>query len=129
DVATNGANLKILEKWMRSYKPEELFDANGRLIAELRALAPKGNRRMSANPHANGGVLRKDLKLPDFRRYAVDVPERGAAECENTKPLGAFLRDILQSNPVNFRVFGPDETASNRLQSVYDAQRKHGMAV
>ena len=98
DVRDNPANLKVLEDWMRSYKPEELFDANGRLVPELQALAPKGNRRMSANPHANGGLLRKELKLPDFRNYAVEVPPRGSVEYENTKPLGEFLRDVMKQH-------------------------------
>ena len=92
---------------MRSYKPEELFDASGKLMPELKALAPKGNRRMSANPHANGGLLRKELKLPDFRKYAVEVPTRGTVEYENTKPLGEFLRDVMKNNMTSFRVFGP----------------------
>ncbi len=128
DVRDNPANLKLLEDWMRSYKPEELFDADGRLVPELKALAPKGTRRMSANPHANGGLLRKDLKLPDFRQYAVDVPSRGTSVYENTKPLGEFLRDVMKNNPTSFRVFGPDETASNRLQAVYEASKKTWMA-
>ena len=113
---------------MRGYRPEELFEPNGRLVPELRALAPKGNRRMSANPHANGGLLRKKLKLPDFRDYAVDVASRGSTLHENTKPLGEFLRDIMKANPTTFRVFGPDETASNRLQAVYQASKKTWMA-
>jgi xylulose-5-phosphate/fructose-6-phosphate phosphoketolase len=128
DVRGNPANLKLLEKWMRGYGPEELFDADGRLIPDLRALAPAGSRRMSANPHANGGLLRRELKLPDVRRYAVDVGSRGSVEYENTKPLGEFLRDVLRDNPTNFRVFGPDETASNRLQAVYGASKKTWMA-
>src|SRR5262245_20104410 len=128
DVRDNSANLKLLENWLRSYKPETLFDQNGRLKPELRALAPKGHRRMSANPHANGGILRKDLKMPDFRKYAVAVPSSGAVEHENTKPLGEFLRDVLKNNPNSFRVFGPDETASNRLQAVYEASKKTWMA-
>ena len=128
DVRNNPTNLKLLSDWMRSYKPEELFDQNGTLLPELKALAPRGNRRMSANPHANGGLLRKNLKLPDFRKYAVDVPARGAAEFENTKPLGEFLRDVMKNNPETFRLFGPDETASNRLQSVYGATKKTWMA-
>ena len=127
DVRHNPANLELLTSWMRSYKPEELFDANGRLIPELKALAPKGSRRMSANPHANGGLLRKDLNLPNFKKYAVDVPARGTIEHENTKPLGEFLRDVLKNNPTTFRVFGPDETASNRLQAVYEATKKTWM--
>jgi xylulose-5-phosphate/fructose-6-phosphate phosphoketolase len=128
DVRHNPANLELLASWMRSYKPEELFDVNGRLIPELKALAPKGNRRMSANPHANGGLLRKDLNVPDFKKYAIDVPTRGTIEHENTKPLGEFLRDVLKNNPTTFRVFGPDETASNRLQAVYEATKKTWMA-
>jgi xylulose-5-phosphate/fructose-6-phosphate phosphoketolase len=128
DVRDNPAHLAVLEEWMRSYRPEELFDASGRLLPELRALAPKGPRRMSANPHANGGVLRKELKIPDFRAYAVPVSSRGTSLHENTKPLGELLRDVMKSNPTNFRVFGPDETASNRLQAIYAASKKTWMA-
>ena len=128
DVRENPEALKLLETWLKSYRPEELFDADGRLIAELRELAPKGARRMSANPHANGGVLRRDLKLPDFRRYAVQVPQGGAVRHENTKPLGEFLRDVMRENMSTFRVFGPDETASNRLQALYEASKKTWMA-
>ncbi|HMA81006.1 MAG TPA: phosphoketolase family protein, partial [Candidatus Binatia bacterium] len=128
DVRDNPANLKLLEDWMRSYKPEELFDASGKLVAELKALAPTGHRRMSANPHANGGLLRKELKLPDFRKYAVEVPARGSVEYENTKPLGEFLRDVMKNNLTSFRVFGPDETASNRLQAIYEVSKKTWMA-
>jgi len=128
DVRENPAGLKLLEDWMRGYKPEELFDANGTLRAELRALAPTGPRRMSASPHANGGLLRKALKLPDVRAYAVDVPTRGAVEHENTRPLGEFLRDVMKHNMTNFRVFGPDETASNRLQAIYAVSKKTWMA-
>jgi xylulose-5-phosphate/fructose-6-phosphate phosphoketolase len=128
DVRTNPSHLKTLEDWMRSYRPEELFDEAGALVPELRALPPKGARRMSANQHANGGVLRKELKLPDFRAYAVNVTGRGATLYENTKPLGEFLRDILRCNPTRFRVFGPDETASNRLQAIYEASKKAWMA-
>jgi xylulose-5-phosphate/fructose-6-phosphate phosphoketolase len=97
-------------------------------VPQLRALAPRGTRRMSANPHANGGVLRKDLRLPDYRQYAVVAPTRGTVNYENTKPLGEFLRDVLKHNPTSFRVFGPDETASNRLQAVYEASKKTWMA-
>ena len=128
DVRNNPGNLKMLEDWMRSYKPEELFDANGQFKAELRATAPMGDRRMSANPHANGGVLRRELKLPDIRQYAVQVGSRGTTQYENTKPLGEFLRDVMKNNPTNFRVFGPDETASNRLQALYGASKKTWMA-
>jgi xylulose-5-phosphate/fructose-6-phosphate phosphoketolase len=128
DVRENPANLKLLENWMRSYKPEELFTPGGTFVPELRALAPRGNRRMSANQHANGGLLRKDLKLPDFRKYAVEVSSRGTAAYENTKPLGEYLRDVLANNPTSFRLLGPDETASNRLQAVYGATKKAWMA-
>ena len=128
DVRSNPASLRLLESWMRSYQPEELFDTNGRLRAELRALAPAGTRRMSASPHANGGLLRKDLKLPDFRDYAVKVPKAGGVLHENTRPLGEFLRDIMRNNMTNFRVFGPDETASNRLQAIYEVSKKTWMA-
>jgi len=128
DVRNNAANLKMLEDWLRSYKPEELFDADGRIKAEIRATAPMGDRRMSANPHTNGGVLRRELKLPDIRQYAVQVGSRGTALYENTKPLGEFLRDVMKNNATNFRVFGPDETASNRLQALYGASKKTWMA-
>jgi xylulose-5-phosphate/fructose-6-phosphate phosphoketolase len=128
DARTNAAHLKVLEDWMRGYRPEELFDEAGGLVPELRALSPKGSRRMSANPHANGGVLRKELQLPDFRAYAVQVATRGATLHENTKPLGEFLRDVMRQNPTSFRVFGPDETASNRLQAIYEASKKVWMA-
>jgi xylulose-5-phosphate/fructose-6-phosphate phosphoketolase len=128
NVRENAEHLKLLETWMRSYRPEELFDADGRLVPDLREMAPSGTRRMSANLHANGGVLRKDLKLPDFRSYAVDVPDAGTVRHENTQPLGEFLRDVMASNKGSFRVFGPDETASNRLQAVYSASKKVWMA-
>lgn len=128
DVTTNPPHLQLLEDWMRSYKPEELFDENGRLIPELKALAPQGTKRMSASPHANGGTLRKDLKLPDFRQYGVSVEHPGKSEVENTKLLGNFLRDVMRNNLHNFRVFGPDETASNRLNPVYDVSKKTWMA-
>ena len=128
DARTNAAHLKVLEDWMRGYRPEELFDEAGGLVPELRALSPKGSRRMSANLHANGGVLRKELQLPDFRAYAVPVATRGATLHENTKPLGEFLRDVMRQNPTSFRVFGPDETASNRLQAIYEASKKVWMA-
>jgi xylulose-5-phosphate/fructose-6-phosphate phosphoketolase len=128
DVASNPAHLKILEAWMRGYKPEELFDGNGRLIPELRELAPKGNRRMSANPHANGGLLRRPLRLPDFRKYAIPVARPGGSEAEPTYILGQFLRDVMRENMTNFRVFGPDETASNRLQAIYEVTKKTWLA-
>ena len=128
DVRNRPERLQQVERWMKGYRPEELFDAQGRLRPELKALAPKGARRMSANPHANGGLLRKDLRLPEFRDYAVKVDRPATAEAENTAPLGAFLRDILRANPASFRVFGPDETASNRLQAVFEASKKAWMA-
>ena len=128
DVQSNPKHLKLLEDWMRSYRHEELFDATGALRPDFKALAPKGARRMSANPHANGGLLRKALSMPDFRDYAVKVPKAGKVLHENTKPFGEFLRDILRNNPTSFRVFGPDETASNRLQAVYEASKKTWIA-
>jgi xylulose-5-phosphate/fructose-6-phosphate phosphoketolase len=128
DVRENPSSLAQLESWLRSYRPEELFDAGGRLVPELKALAPKGERRMSANPHANGGLLRKDLDLPDFRAYAVPVSAHGTSQHENTKPLGEFLRDVMKRNMTNFRVFGPDETASNKLQALYQATKKTWLA-
>jgi len=128
DVRDNPGNLKLLEKWMKSYRPQELFDDSGRLIEELKALAPKGRRRMSANLHANGGRLRRALRMPDFRDYAVPVKKPGTSEVENTRRLGEFLRDILKLNPDNFRVFGPDETTSNKLDAVYQASKKTWLA-
>ena len=127
-ITENPEHLKILEAWMRRYKPEELFDADGKLVPELKELAPKGNRRMSANPHANGGLLRKPLRLPDFRDYAVPVITRGTSEAEATFVLGQFLRDVMRKNMNNFRVFGADETASNRLQAIYEASKKTWLA-
>nr|WP_323747786.1 phosphoketolase family protein [Catenulispora rubra] len=123
NVHTNPAHLKVLEEWMRSYRPEELFDPAGALMPELAALAPSGRRRMGANPHANGGVLLRDLKMPDFRDYTVDPAGHGIKHAESTKILGTFLRDIMtdSSGADNFRVFGPDETASNRLQALFEA--------
>jgi xylulose-5-phosphate/fructose-6-phosphate phosphoketolase len=115
-------HLKILEDWMRSYKAEELFDTNGKFLPELAALAPKGNRRMGANPHANGGLLLKELKMPDFRQYAVKVAQPGGAFDESTRVLGRFLRDVMKLNleSANFRVMGPDETDSNRLSALFE---------
>jgi xylulose-5-phosphate/fructose-6-phosphate phosphoketolase len=123
-------HLKILEQWMRSYKQEELFDKNGRLIPELAALAPKGNRRMGANPHANGGVLLKDLKMPDFRQYAVKVTQPGSGFEESTRVLGRLLRDVMKLNQenANFRIMGPDETDSNRLSAVFEVTDRVSMA-
>jgi xylulose-5-phosphate/fructose-6-phosphate phosphoketolase len=113
--------LTELEAWLRSYRPEELFDEHGALVPELAALPPEGERRMSANPHANGGLILRDLELPDFRDYAVDVPEPARTSSEATRVLGEFLRDVVRRNPETFRVFGPDETASNRLTAVFEA--------
>ena len=124
----NPEHLRLLEEWMRSYKPEELFDENGTLIPELKDMAPVGNRRMSANPITNGGLVRKDLRLPDFRDYAVDVPKPGQVEVSNTKVMSYFLRDVMGKNMTNFRVFGPDETASNRLSAIYEATKKTWLA-
>ena len=118
------AHLKQLEEWLRSYRPEELFDESGRLVAELRALAPEGRRRMGANPHANGGLLRKALSLPDFNTYAVETRQPGRIEVSPTQVLGQFLRDVARSNPQNFRVFSPDENASNRLAAIYEVTKK-----
>jgi xylulose-5-phosphate/fructose-6-phosphate phosphoketolase len=124
DVAKNPAHLKLLEDWMRRYKPEELFDETGKLISELTELAPSGTRRMGANPHANGGILCKDLQMPDFRHYGVELPKSGQIEVENTYPLGVFLRDVMKHNMDNFRVFGPDENTSNKLNAIYEVTKK-----
>ncbi len=122
NLAEKPEHLAQLEQWMRSYRPEELFDANGRLIAELAELAPRGSRRMSANPHANGGSLLQDLRMPDYRGYAVDVPGPGTVSAGATRVCGTFLREVMKLNleQRNFRVFGPDETASNRLTAVFE---------
>jgi xylulose-5-phosphate/fructose-6-phosphate phosphoketolase len=128
DVAENPEHLKILEDWMRRYKPEELFDGNGKLVPELKELAPAGDRRMSANPHANGGLLRKPLLLPDFRRYATPITEPGTSLALPTYILGEYLRDVMRDNMENFRIFGPDETASNRLEAIYAATEKTWLA-
>ncbi len=127
-VQSNPAHLALLEQWLRSYEPERLFDSQGRLIAGLRDLAPKGRRRMSANPVTNGGLVRKALKLPNFREHGVDVPQPGQVEVENTRVLGRFLRDVMRENISNFRVFGPDETASNRLDDLYQVTQKTWLA-
>ena len=122
-IAGNPAHLRVLEDWLRSYRPEELFDAAGRPRPEIAALAPAGERRMGCNPHANGGQVLLDLVLPELRQYAVAVPGPGAVDAESTRPAGALLRDVLRLNaaPANFRVFGPDETNSNRLNAVFEA--------
>jgi xylulose-5-phosphate/fructose-6-phosphate phosphoketolase len=121
EVRSHPALLTELETWLRSYRPEELFDAGGSLKAELATLAPEGDRRMSANPHANGGLLLHDLSLPEFTKYGLDVAKPGTTFGEATKALGAFLRDVIVENPDTFRLFGPDETASNRLGAVFEA--------
>jgi len=126
DAASNQGHLKLLEEWLRSYRPEELFDDQGRLRPELAALAPEGERRMGANPHANGGRLLRDLRLPDFRGYAVEVTDRGVHGSGDTQVLGRFLRDVIELNKEqrNFRLFGPDETLSNRLNPVFQATNR-----
>jgi len=126
DLQSKPEHLKILEAWMKSYRPEELFDKKGKLIPELAELAPKGDRRMGANPHANGGLLLRDLVMPDFRNYAVNVSKPGTQNAEATRVLGGFLRDVMKLNADsnNFRVFGPDETASNRLEALYEVTDK-----
>ncbi|HEX2931437.1 MAG TPA: phosphoketolase family protein, partial [Candidatus Binatia bacterium] len=123
-------HLKILEGWMKNYRPEELFDAKGALIPELQALAPKGNRRMGANPQANGGLLLRDLRMPDFREYAVQVADPGVVTAESTRVMGKFLRDVMKLNMdgKNFRVFGPDETSSNRLDALFEVTGRTWLA-
>jgi len=128
DPATNKKDLTLVEDWLRSYKPEELFDANGTLIPELQELAPSGPRRISANPHANGGLLRKELELPDFRDYAVEVKAPGGTYAQPTDVLAHFLAEVMRRNMSSFRVFGPDETASNRLTAIYAASKKTWLA-
>ncbi len=128
EVRNNPAHLQQLEAWLRSYAPDTLFDETGRLRPELKALAPKGNRRMGANPHANGGSLRRPLRMPDFRDYAVELPGPGKITAENTRPLGKLLRDVMAQNMDNFRVFGPDENASNKLDNLYEVTRKTWLA-
>ena len=130
DPAKNPQHLKQLEDWLRSYRPAELFDGNGRLNAELAALAPKGARRMGANPNANGGMLLRDLRMPDFQNYAVDVPQPGILGIGDTHVLGKFLRDVAKANasPRNFRIFGPDETLSNGLEAVFETTQRQWLA-
>src|SRR6516165_9608654 len=124
NVKRDPEQLRILESWMRSMRPEELFDARGKFVTELRELAPTGHRRMSANLHANGGRLKKALRLPDFREYGIKLEKPGNLQAENTRPLGAFLRDVMQANMQSFRVFGPDENTSNKLDAVYQVSKK-----
>ncbi|KTD66900.1 Xylulose-5-phosphate phosphoketolase [Legionella steelei] len=129
--AQNPSHLKLLEKWMKSYKPEELFDEHGQLLPDLAELAPKGNRRMGANPHANGGILLRDLRMPDFHAHAVQVPSPGAVAAQDTLVLGGFLRDVtkLNQDQRNFRIFGPDETLSNLLGTVFEATNRQWDAI
>ena len=128
NVVNNPKRINDLQQWLKSYKPDELFDENGTFVSKLAELAPKGKRRMGDNPHANGGLLRKSLKMPDFRLNAIDVPAPGAIEEESTRVMGRFLRDVMKLNPTTFRLFGPDETASNRLDAVYEVTQKTWMA-
>ena len=128
NVLKDKAQLKLLEEWLRSYEPEKHFDENGKLIPELRALAPEGNRRMSANPVANGGLIKGKLHVPDFRNYKVEVTKGGVAKMGSMANFAAFLRDVMKENPSTFRVFGPDETESNKLATIYEAGKKVWMA-
>ena len=127
-VKKNAAHLQLLEQWMRSYKPENLFDADGQIAAELRELTPNGNRRMGANPQANGGQLKKNLRMPDFKAYTLKFERPGSVAAENTKPLGKFLRDVMKLNMNTFRVFGPDENTSNKLDAIYEVSKKLWLA-
>jgi xylulose-5-phosphate/fructose-6-phosphate phosphoketolase len=124
DVKKDPSKLKQLEDWMRSYKPSELFDKDGRFRPELKAIAPTGDRRIGSSPHANGGSLKKALRLPDFRKYGIKVEKPGTTEVENCRPLGEFLRDVMKGNIDRFRVFGPDENTSNKLQAIYEVSKK-----
>ena len=130
ELAEKPAHVQLLEQWMKSYKPEELFDEQGKLIAELAALAPEGTKRMGANPHANGGLVLHDLEMPDFRKNAIEVLSPGTTKAEATKIMGAFLRDTMKLNwdKRNFRIFGPDETASNRLSNLFDLTERTSTA-
>jgi xylulose-5-phosphate/fructose-6-phosphate phosphoketolase len=125
---SNLEHLRLLEEWMRSYKPEELFDANGTILPEIQDMAPAGSKRLGSTPYANGGVLRRELKMPDFRKYGIEVEKPGQIEVENTKPLGVFLRDVMRNNMNSFRVFGPDENTSNKLNAIYEASKKFWIA-
>ncbi len=124
DIAKNPKHLQLLEQWMRSYRPEELFDENGQLIPQLRELSPRGNRRMGSNPHANGGVFRLSLRLPDFRDHRVEISKPAQMEVSTNSILGVFLRDVMKENADKFRVFGPDETTSNKLDAIYEVTKK-----
>lgn len=128
EMQSKPEHLKILEDWMKSYKPEELFDETGKLIPELAELAPKGHRRMGDNPHTNGGALLRALRMPDFQDYAFPVEQPGTQIAESTRIMGGFLRDVISQNPTNFRIFGPDETLSNRMGAVFEATDRQWMA-
>ena len=130
EMSSKPEHVKLLKTWMQSYRPDELFDKSGKLIAELAELAPKGTRRMGANPHANGGLLLTDLHLPDFRNYAVEVAKPGVVVAEATRVLGGFLRDVMKQNmeTQNFRVMAPDELTSNRLGAVLEVTDRAWMA-
>jgi len=128
DPATNPKHLAVLETWLRSYKPQELWDSNGTPITQVLNFGPTGNRRMSANPIANGGLIKKPLQMPAFRDYAIAIEKSGRVRHENTRPLGEFLRDIMQRNMKNFRVFGPDENTSNKLDAIYEVSKKLWLA-
>jgi xylulose-5-phosphate/fructose-6-phosphate phosphoketolase len=127
-VPSNLEHLTQLEDWLRSYNPNDLFDNQGSLLADLKALVPKGDKRLGSTPYANGGKLRHELKMPDFRSYGISIDRPGKRQVENTKPLGVFLRDIMQNNPTNFRVFSPDENTSNKLDAIYEVSKKCWMA-
>ncbi|MBF2051317.1 MAG: phosphoketolase family protein [Elainella sp. C42_A2020_010] len=124
----NPGHMRLLEDWMRSYKPEDLFDANGTLFPHIKATAPTGSKRLGSTPYANGGLLRKELNLPDFRNYGVQVDKPGTTEAENTRPMGVFLRDVMRNNMTSFRVFGPDENTSNKLNAIYEVSKKFWIA-
>lgn len=127
-MAEKPEHIALLEQWMKSYRPEELFDSHGALVPELAALPPERSRTMSANPHANGGLVRVDLNVPDFRKYAVDVPSPGSAMAEATRVQGALVRDVISANPRNFRVFSPDETSSNRWTALFEVTSRESVA-
>lgn len=124
----NPDHMRLLEDWMRSYKLEELFDANGTLFPHIKATAPSGSKRLGSTPYANGGLLRKELNLPDFRNYGIQVDKPGTTEAENTRPMGVFLRDVMRNNMTSFRVFGPDENTSNKLNAIYEVSKKFWIA-
>jgi xylulose-5-phosphate/fructose-6-phosphate phosphoketolase len=128
EMHSNPEHLRLLEAWMRSYKPEELFDENGTFLEELKAIAPTGPHRLGSTPYANGGSLRRDLNMPNFRDYGIEVTHPGAMSAENTKPLGVFLRDVMRNNMHTFRVFGPDENTSNKLGAIYEVSKKFWIA-